>query len=323
VTSSYFPNYASTHLRTILEFNKHTTQVMNLSLNHPMAITAYLCKPRKWLTSVEFPSSEVVFNKAGTMTLPTAGLIMKDLVQGIQANARQNNGVAFSVTPQQPNTWEAQKLASGAYMGYPTNGASVIPVITQDPATGFGTDLNGIFEAGASLFNQRWFCERFKILRVKKFALGPGKKAKLTLTMPPQVLSATTLGMVQTERKLTGGETEIYKAPYVMYPHTRFWMCSFHGTPAPYTETGLNNLKAFDVPAAVVGMYHVEQWCVRNQPVVSGQSMAFKTSQLQNVATTDGPYSFGRVAYVGEGAAAGTGQIVQGRGAVIGNIATS
>lgn len=299
-TASYAESGPSANIRTMLEFNKHTMHIMNFSLNNPLAVTAYLVKPRYALTTTEFPNTSAAFGGAG-VSITSGAAAMKDIFVTAQASAFQNQP-ASAPNALQPNTTHAQG-AGNTYPGQPTSTTSKVPTL--------GATSEGIYEPGATLFNNRWFCQRFKILKTKKFSIQAGKRAKLTLDMPPRILSPSLMGTVNTQTDVTKAQT--YVCPYSFYPHSRFWLCSFHGTPAPYIAKAATYMQAFECPASIVGIYHVEQWCIRNQPnTLPGTAQAYRVSAPQDITTgpPTGPYAFGRTAWTGETATAGVGSTI-------------
>jgi len=303
-TAAYAEAGASANTRTMLEFNKHTMHIMNFSLNNPMAVTAYLVKPRYALTTVEFPNTVASFGGGG-VSITSGALAMKDIFLTAQAQANQMFP-GSKANALNPNNTQAQG-AGNTYPGFPTASSVNIPTLTNT--------AEGVYEPGASLFNNRWFCQRFKILKTRKFSIAPGKRAKLILDMPPRMMSPSLMGTVNTQTDVTKAAS--YSCPYAHYPHTRMWLCSFHGTPAPYIAKAATYMQAFECPSAIVGIYHVEQWCIRNQPVTTGTAQAYRVSAPQDITTgpPTGPYSFGRVTQVGETVTAGVG-------GTIGNIVT-
>lgn len=279
------------NFRTALEFNKHTVHLMNFSLNNPMAITAYLVKPRHCITTTELASSGVTFGGGG-VSISSAATIMAALFSAI--NNQSSEVRTAALTALNPNTTHAIG-ASNTFPGQPT---SATPTV----------DNLGIYSPGESLFNQKWFTQRFKVIKVKKFCLQPGKRAQLSIQMPHRMLTPANIGTVNT----TGATPGTWSNPFVMYPHSRMWLCSFHGTPAPYVSKldGTGVFKAFDAPASVLGMYHVEQFCIRQYPAAEYNNVAYRLTGAQDLTGALGPVSFGRVAQAGETVTAGTGGAV-------------
>lgn len=280
----YTPSFSSLNLKTLLEANKHTTWLQNMSLNNKMCITAYLVKPRKPITTVELPAGEVKFTANTSLTLPTAGSIT-DALLALMNNSFAQNSTGAPIG-QNPNFFDAPK--SGKFTtGIPSTSTSK-----------FSSDA--LFIPGETPFNSQWFVQRFKVLKTRKTVLGPGKRCKLSMTMPPRQLSWANNDWVY--------GASAYQSPFVMWPHTRFWMISFHGAPAPFlTKTdGTGNLAGVDCPPSVLGFYHVEQFCLRQ----SIPNTIYKTSQRISAKTdlgTSTAVTFGHIPKISETATTGAG----------------
>lgn len=287
ISTATVPAYDTMNIKTLLEANRHTLWLQNFSLNNPVCITAYLVKPRLAVTTLEMPNSGVTFAGAGPLVFPNGGTVAEDLYKLIQNAYSQNT--AATAPAFNPNTLQAGG-ASNKYPGVPT---SSTPALTAD----------GMLIPGETLFNNGWFVKRFKVLKTRKFTLKEGKRCKFVLAMPPRQLSFALNQWVN--------NGSAYVSPYVLYPHTRFWMISFHGSPAPFISKtdGTGSLVTIDAPPAVLGMYHTEQWCIR-QGVHSLYPLSQRVSAKPAVTTNDVAVSFGRDTRVGETVNAGSGGLI-------------
>lgn len=277
----------------MLEYNNHVMHLMNLSLNNPMALTCYLVKPRHPITTVDLPNSTISIGGGGT-SIPLAATVFKDLIDTI-TNQSQWQRPSATLSALNPNTTQAIN-GTNQFPGQPST--SALPT----------TETLGITSPGESLFNQKFFVERFKVLKTRKFTLQPGKRATLSLKMPHRMISFSMLSAVNT----TGANPGTWAVPTVLPATSRMWLVSFHGTPAPYLTKldGTGNFTAFDCPAALLGMYHTEQWCIRQYPAGEYQQLAYRVTAAQDLTGALGPVSFGRVTKVGETVNAGSGATV-------------
>jgi len=287
IGTTVVPTFATMQIKTLLEANKHITWLQNFSLNNPCCITAYLCKPRSPVTTLEMTKSGVTIS-AGALVFPSAATIAEDLFNLIQNSYVQNTSASAAAI--NPNTLNA--VGGGTkYTGQPTSGT---PVLTAD----------ALLVPGETPFNCKWFTQRFKVLKTVKTTLKEGKRCKLTITMPPRNLSFALNQWVY--------DGTNYVSPYALYPHSRFWMIGFHGCPAPFlTKTdGTGNLVCIDAPPAVLGFYHTEQWCIRQSLANSLYPLSQRVSARPTITTGDTAVSFGRDTRVGETVNAGSGGVV-------------
>jgi len=303
ISTTVVPTFQTMQIKTLLEANKQTLYLQNFSLNNPVCITAYLCKPRLPITTVEMPNSEVKTSAgAAPLVFPKAADIATDLYSLMQSAYVQNTGTA--PVGYNPNTMQVTKgeiisKTDTKYPGQPTSSTAVL-----------GSD--GMLIPGESPFNNKWFTQRFKILKTQKSTLQPGKRCRFHITMPPRQLSFAANNWVITP----GGN---YSSPFALFPHSRFWLIAFHACPAPYVGPGPLSaasgpggtvaLTALDCPPAVLGMYSVEQWCIR-QASDPHYPLSQRVSAKQTISTNDTALSFGRVKHVGE-------QELQGYGGVV------
>lgn len=243
------------------------------------------------------PDSDVVIN-AGALVFPNHGLLAEDLYKHMERSFSQNtiaNPIGFN-----PNTLQAQ--ASGnKYPGWPNSQTAVMS----------GT---GMLDPGVTPFQNKFFTQHFKVLKTRKFSMGPGARRKITLPMRPRMLSFATTGWTVT--------ASAYVNPFALLDHSRFWLISFHGCPAPFlTKTdGTGLLKAIDTPRSVLGYYHVEDWCIR-QAVPDSYNVNQRVSVPPTLTSTTA-VSFGRDTRVGETVNAGTGGVVSVVGGAMSNICT-
>lgn len=291
INTTEAPSSTTMQIKTLLEANRHTLWLQNFSLNNAVCITAYLCKPRAALTGIEMPNSVVKLTGAGVapIVFPNGGDVSEDLYKLMQAGYVQN---ATATMPAfNPNTLQVQG-ASNKYPGAPT---SSTPVLGSD----------GMLIPGETPFNNKWFTQRFKILRTVKTTLKEGKRCKFTMVMPPRLLS---FALNQWVFDVTANK---YSSPFTLFPHSRFWLIGFHGSPAPFLSKsdGTGNFVTIDAPPAVLGMYHTEQWCIR-QGIHGLYPISQRVSTKPAVTNGDVAVSFGRDTRVGETVNAGTGGLV-------------
>lgn len=283
-------------IKTLLESNNHTLFIQNFSLNNPVCITAYRIKPRRWITEVEMPNSDVQIS-GGALAFPNGGSVAEDIYKLMAQNNAQST--MASATGFNPNNLQALAVGN-KYPGQPT---LATPTLSS----------TGMLDPGYSPYLNKWLTQHFKILERRRVIVGEGKRMKLTLKMPARMLSFSNLGWVSTASN--------YVNPFSLYSHSQFWLISFHGCPVPYvTKTdGTGLLKAIETPASVIGYYHVEDWCIRQQPVSEFQQVNQRVSAPPVIAGATS-VSFGRDTRVGETVNAGTGGVVQVAGGAASNI---
>jgi hypothetical protein len=299
IGTTVVPTYQTMQKSTVLEANRNTLWLQNFSLNNPVCVTAYLCKPRAHITAgsgLEMANCAVTIGAGPALVFPSAAQYAIDLFTLMQNNYSQNTHSGADGF--NPNV--VQSIGSSKdYPGQPTSNTAVL-----------GSD--GMLIPGESLFNNKWFCQHFKILRTTKTTLKAGKRCKLTLQMPPRVLSFSNNGWIQ-------NASGTFVSPFGLFSHSRFWMVSFHGCPVPYLSTtdGKGTMNSFDCPPAVLGMYSVEQWCIRQSPGQSEYAISQRVSAKQTLTADNVGVSFGRVKLVGETEQSGTGAFVHKAGSTM------
>lgn len=300
-TTTAIPSFATMQLQTLLEANKHTLYLQNFSLNHPVCIEAYLCKPRSYISALEMPTSSVQI-QAGAITGPRGADISRDHFNWMNLAYSQNsvaNPVGFNPNTMEVPVGETIDKTATKYPGAPTGWNAA--ALTAD----------AMLVPGISPFDNKHWCQKFKVLRTAKTTLGPGKRCRFTLTMQPRMLSYATMGWT-----VIPGAT--YVSPYTLFPHSRFWLIAFHACPTPWVADPLSNaavggkkqMTALDCPPAVLGMYHVEQFCIRMTPSHSLYPVNQRISAKQTLTTGDVALAFGHIPKIGETAIQGVGGMV-------------
>lgn len=238
---------------------RDTLYIVNLGINHKAQIHAYYVRPRRNITFTELNNAA---SGPGNLTYANGAATVFNAMRFLA----ESNGQA----------------------GY-----------TANPSSGRSMQKWGWDTLGEIPFNNKWFCSNFKILKTKKFQLGPGARCMFSITNRRTVVNGFKLGFYNDSDALTGSmRQEICMTPKL----TRFWMIAHHGVLELWGTGGspptLAALEAIAAPTCAMGTYHTRQFCIRidsSQP----QPLAGRLSADQTLGTAI-PIHIGGRMYPGE-----------------------
>lgn len=148
-------------------------------------------------------------------------------------------------------------------------------------------------DLGETPFNNPWFCRNFKILRTKKWSIGPGRRSTITMMNGRDRINGYRLGWQYIAASATS-------ADIAMTPkYTRFWMVAFHSQHQIFSSPDYKKIEAFTAPVASVLTYHTRQFCIRidsSQP----QPLLGRLNSEQNLDGSYIPLHIGGHLYPGE-----------------------
>jgi len=148
-------------------------------------------------------------------------------------------------------------------------------------------------DLGEVPFNNPWFCRNFKIIRTKKWSIGPGRRSTITMQNGRDRLNGYRLGF----QFISGDATS---ADIAMTPkYTRMWMVAFHSQHQIFSSNDYKKIEAFTAPTASVLTYHTRQFCIRidsSQP----QPLLGRLNSEQNIDPSYIPLHIGGHLYPGE-----------------------
>lgn len=246
---------------TILEWERNTMYVINTSVNCPVLVTAYLVKPRM------------------AITIQEADLAAGGNGSGSVINGATNSAAVFE---------SIMRLAA----------TNVLNSYKAAPSTGTSMQKFDWDELGQVPFNNRYFCQKFKVLKSKKFTMQPGRRAVFTVSGKRAQINGYKLGYYCYKNE--GDPTPSFQQQHCMLPKdTRFWMIAYHSHLQLYTTKDTHEkVVGFDAPPAVLTTYHTRQFCIRidsSQP----QPLVGRLNAVQTLGTSQPRHIGGRM-YPGE-----------------------